>query len=311
MKLVKPVPPLVVANVPASVIVPAVVMGPPEAVRPVAPVEKATDVTWTVASGVSSTDGGAGDVGGGVRVRYAVVSPDVCHTDSAADGLLQRACQSQGEPTIEPLGTASVIDGDAVLVQPDGTTVVLYDGPSPSDQPGGEGDRAYVDHVSLSPDGTRAVVSLCCEPLSGSFVVIDTTTLEQVGSGLGHLVEYTDDGQLVLVSLDGIHLVSSDRSTESTVWAIDDPLRQVVDLRVVGSVVFALSTTQQTSTNGFTHLHRFDLGSDMQLTVDVTTDRSGMATAPYFGDITDTQGAVNIGGSWWLFSPKTLASLPG
>lgn len=45
MKAVSPVPPLVVANVPAKVIVPEVVIGPPEVVRPVVPPDTATDVT--------------------------------------------------------------------------------------------------------------------------------------------------------------------------------------------------------------------------------------------------------------------------
>ena len=48
MKLVKPVPPLVVANVPASVIVPLDVIGPPEVVRPVVPPETSTLVTVPV-----------------------------------------------------------------------------------------------------------------------------------------------------------------------------------------------------------------------------------------------------------------------
>ena len=43
--VVVPVPPLATANVPASVIVPEVVIGPPEVVRPVVPPETATEVT--------------------------------------------------------------------------------------------------------------------------------------------------------------------------------------------------------------------------------------------------------------------------
>jgi hypothetical protein len=40
-----PVPPFATASVPASVIVPEVVIGPPEVVRPVEPPETATEVT--------------------------------------------------------------------------------------------------------------------------------------------------------------------------------------------------------------------------------------------------------------------------
>ena len=43
--VVVPVPPLATASVPASVIVPEVVIGPPEVVRPVVPPETATEVT--------------------------------------------------------------------------------------------------------------------------------------------------------------------------------------------------------------------------------------------------------------------------
>ena len=42
MNDVKPVPPLVVANVPASVIVPDVVIGPPDVVKPVVPPDTCT-----------------------------------------------------------------------------------------------------------------------------------------------------------------------------------------------------------------------------------------------------------------------------
>ena len=43
-----PVPPLATANVPAKVIVPAAVIGPPEVVRPVVPPDTATLVTVPV-----------------------------------------------------------------------------------------------------------------------------------------------------------------------------------------------------------------------------------------------------------------------
>jgi hypothetical protein len=42
---VRPVPPLVVANVPARVIVPLDVIGPPEVVNPVVPPDTSTEVT--------------------------------------------------------------------------------------------------------------------------------------------------------------------------------------------------------------------------------------------------------------------------
>jgi hypothetical protein len=44
-----PVPPLAMLTVPCSVIVPAVVIGPPEVVRPVTPPETPTDVTMPLA----------------------------------------------------------------------------------------------------------------------------------------------------------------------------------------------------------------------------------------------------------------------
>ncbi len=43
--VVCPVPPLAIANVPANVIVPDEVIGPPEVVKPVVPPDTATDVT--------------------------------------------------------------------------------------------------------------------------------------------------------------------------------------------------------------------------------------------------------------------------
>ena len=45
VEVVTPVPPFATASVPASVIVPEVVIGPPEVVRPVEPPETATEVT--------------------------------------------------------------------------------------------------------------------------------------------------------------------------------------------------------------------------------------------------------------------------
>jgi hypothetical protein len=47
--VVTPVPPLATANVPAKVIVPEVVTGPPEVVKPVVPPDTLTDVTPPVA----------------------------------------------------------------------------------------------------------------------------------------------------------------------------------------------------------------------------------------------------------------------
>ena len=43
--MVEPVPPLAIASVPAKVMVPAVVIGPPDVIKPVVPPDTATDVT--------------------------------------------------------------------------------------------------------------------------------------------------------------------------------------------------------------------------------------------------------------------------
>ncbi|MFZ9483742.1 MAG: hypothetical protein ACO3AV_12695, partial [Ilumatobacteraceae bacterium] len=117
------------------------------------------------------------------------------------------------DPTPHPdrIGMVVGIDtkGDAILIRPGAEPVVLFDGPEPGSV-AVEGDLDFVDHVALSPDGRRAVVSSCCEPGSGSFVVVDTETLEVVGSGLGHLAEFTSGGDLVVASMDGISLIDGE-----------------------------------------------------------------------------------------------------
>ena len=52
-------------------------------------------------------------------------------------------------------------NGDAILIRPGAEPVVLFDGPEPGSV-AVEGDLDFVDHVALSPDGRRAVVSACC-----------------------------------------------------------------------------------------------------------------------------------------------------
>jgi hypothetical protein len=61
-------------------------------------------------------------------------------------------------------------NGDAVLVEPDGTTTLIYDGVDPDDPLPSEGDVVTVNGVTALPDRSQAFVSVCCEPIPGSIV---------------------------------------------------------------------------------------------------------------------------------------------
>ena len=68
-------------------------------------------------------------------------------------------------------------NGDAVLVESmDGTSTVLADGTDPDDPLPSEGEVTYIDGVTVSPDGTIAIVGYCCEPIAGSLSRIDLST---------------------------------------------------------------------------------------------------------------------------------------
>lgn len=256
------------------------------------------------------------------RFVWGLVSPRLCDTGVVSSALFLSAVCSldtsgPDDPgtTVDPVIPADRIgmtvgidaNGDAVLLRPNGTVTVLFDGTAPGTV-ATEGDLAFVDHVSLSSDGTRAVVSTCCEPMSGSFHVIDTSTLEQVGGGLGHLAEYTSSGSIVVASGDGISLVGGTSFGLLTyLWEmpVDGPYA-VVDLAVIGDSVYAITEAIDPSSGalpvGF-DLHRFTTGGgDMHLTVEF--ERTGVPPSH-----TISQRPRLVGATVWLFLTDSWGAL--
>jgi len=258
------------------------------------------------------------------RFVWGLVSPRLCETGAVSSDLfLSTVCtpgaQGPDDPVIPPerFGMAVGIDdaGDAVLLRPDGTSTVLFDGTEPGST-AVEGDLAFVDHVSLSPDGSRAVVSTCCEPLSGSFHVIDTSTLQQIGSGLGHMAEYTRSGDLIVVSGDGVSYIDGDTfgfAAYLLEMPVDAPY-SVADLAVIGDTVLAITIDALPGPDGSVpvRLHRLNVGGgDMQISVELErferhpqlapTPRLVGTTAWLF--VTDSSGALRV------FDLDTLAEI--
>ncbi|MEO6123560.1 MAG: hypothetical protein ABIR32_07590 [Ilumatobacteraceae bacterium] len=76
--------------------------------------------------------------------------------------------------TTVPIATGPIVaidaNGDAVIVALDGANTVLFDGPDPDEPPAGEGETSGIDGVAITPDGTRAYIGLCCEPVVGTLL---------------------------------------------------------------------------------------------------------------------------------------------
>jgi hypothetical protein len=218
------------------------------------------------------------------------------------------------DPTPHPdrIGMVVGIDtnGDAILIRPGAEPVVLFDGPEPGSV-AVEGDLDFVDHVALSPDGRRAVVSSCCEPGSGSFFVVDTETLEVVGSGLGHLAEFTSYGDLVVASMDGISLIDGETLAPITdlVSVSMNPTSWFFDLAVIGETVYALSAGfgggAGDSTSRPVTLHSLQVaGGDMLVSVEL--ERVGPIS-----DSANEPGADSylVGSTIWLFVVDSTGAL--
>lgn len=195
--------------------------------------------------------GGVDQLGEGDPRRFVwgLVSPQMCERGIASSDLFLSTICSPDLPVLEPVPDRNEMvvgidtHGDAILFRPGADPVVLYDGTEPGSV-AVEGDLSFVDHVALSPDGRRAVVSTCCEPMAGSFVIVDTETREVVETGVGHLAEYTSWGDLVIVSEAEISLIDGEKGGMTIAHLFDlsnYPWSSFSDLAVIGDEVFALS----------------------------------------------------------------------
>lgn len=179
--------------------------------------------------------------------------------------------------------------GDAVMIT-DATSppIVLTDGVDPDDQLPGEGDVAFIDGVTLSDDGSMAVVGFCCEPGAGTLMAVDTATLEPTSLGYGHLPAAAG-ANVIAASLGTINVVGPDGSIAATL--LDDPDGWVIDLAVgpgdLGPVVLAIVVDPQG-----TRLWRgFAGGGDMFLEAVLSTTEEvsepNYSLAGYAGTPTD------------------------
>lgn len=120
-------------------------------------------------------------------------------------------------PATLPSIAAIRADGDAVLIAPDGTETVVYDGADPRVQPA-EGELRIVDSVVVAADGST-FVSTCCEPVPGSwFEVGDADGF----GGYGHGLAVSPDGTRVAMAgassawvIDTAGVVVSEMSSDS------------------------------------------------------------------------------------------------
>jgi hypothetical protein len=109
-------------------------------------------------------------------------------------------------------------NGDAVLVEPDGATTLLFDGVDPDEPPPSEGELVTVNGVTAAADRSQAFVSLCCEPVAGSIVKWPSIPGEPDGfvaygnaavlSPDGTILAAVRAGDVVLLGLDGQQIAS-------------------------------------------------------------------------------------------------------
>ena len=136
-------------------------------------------------------------------------------------------------------------DGDAVMIDPDGTETVVYDGADPRTPPA-EGELTVVDSVIATPDG-RIFVSTCCEPVPGTwFEVVGGQPPAPEDVSFGHGLALSPDGlRIATVGAQGITVSDLDRNVlasadlsaaatyrqpEAVMWLDDDTLA-VIELR--------------------------------------------------------------------------------
>ena len=109
------------------------------------------------------------------------------------------ATSSNAVPGSDPIAAIDG-NGDAVLVDADGTATVLYDGTDPDDYAPQEGPCVRVEGVAVTDDLTTSIIATHCQPSSGSLIVTNSAdpANPQVGSGYAPVIS-PDQKQLAAI----------------------------------------------------------------------------------------------------------------
>jgi hypothetical protein len=150
------------------------------------------------------------------------------------DGLVGPATWAALDRAAAAPSVVAAVDanGDAVMVR-NGVVTVLKDGVDPDDPLPPEGELVFVDNVAIAPDGTRAIVGFCCEPISGAVVAVDLADLSWEQFGLGHLPAFTSNGDVLVTNGWEVALHDQDGTPITTIHEFDQRSQFVSDLAVL------------------------------------------------------------------------------
>ena len=165
-------------------------------------------------------------------------------TDWAIGGNGESSCDREPPATTATFPIVAIDgNGDAVMVKSaDGTMAVLAEGGDPDDPLPPEGTPTFIDGVTLTADGTTAVVGFCCEPGAGALTRVSLATGELTFIGYGHLPAMSSGGNLVSAAIGSVNVGALDGTIATTLF--DDPDSWILDMAVVpndgGGTVIAI-----------------------------------------------------------------------